>query len=69
MSRWPVPGAPYGSGAPCVVAGIWLACAVFSPVFAEWRDGWSRRGTSPFPYPRAAGVRAAGRGERLSGSP
>jgi membrane protein len=46
-----------------VVAGIWLACAVFSPVYAEWRDGWSRRGTSPFSYPHGAGVPAAGRGQ------
>jgi uncharacterized BrkB/YihY/UPF0761 family membrane protein len=42
-----------------VVAGIWLACAVFSPVYAEWREGWNRAGTSPFPYPRPAAMRTA----------
>lgn len=31
-----------------VLAGIWLGCAVFSPVFAEWREGWKRDGVSPF---------------------
>jgi hypothetical protein len=27
-------------------------------VYAEWREGWNRAGTSPFPYPRPAEVRA-----------
>jgi membrane protein len=43
-----------------VVAGIWLACAVFSPVYAEWREGWQRDGISPFPYPRPAGLSQPG---------
>jgi uncharacterized BrkB/YihY/UPF0761 family membrane protein len=34
-----------------VLAGIWLVCGVFSPVYAEWRDGWRRGKTSPFSYP------------------
>jgi uncharacterized BrkB/YihY/UPF0761 family membrane protein len=25
-----------------VLGGIWLGCAVFSPVYAEWRAGWKR---------------------------
>ncbi len=33
-----------------VVAGIWLVCGIFSPVYAEWRDGWKRDGASPFSY-------------------
>jgi membrane protein len=33
-----------------VVAAIWLVCAVFSPVYAEWREGWNRDGASPFPF-------------------
>ncbi len=33
-----------------VVAGIWLVCGIFSPVYAEWRDGWESDGTSPFTY-------------------
>jgi hypothetical protein len=33
-----------------VVAVIWLGCAVFAPVYAEWRDGWARTGASPFRY-------------------
>jgi uncharacterized BrkB/YihY/UPF0761 family membrane protein len=45
-----------------VVAGIWLACAVFSPVYAEWREGWKRDGISPFPYPRPGGLSPPGRG-------
>jgi membrane protein len=37
-----------------VVAGIWLTCGIFSPVYEEWRDGWKRDGASPFPgYERA----------------
>ncbi len=40
-----------------VVAVIWLAGAVFSPVYAEWRNGWRRDGRTPFacpplPWPR-----------------
>ena len=31
-----------------VIAVIWLGCAVFAPVYAEWRAGWRRSGTSPF---------------------
>jgi len=50
-----------------VVAGIWLACAVFSPVFAEWQAGWNRDGTSPFRYPHPAAVR--GRARPPSGGP
>jgi uncharacterized BrkB/YihY/UPF0761 family membrane protein len=42
-----------------VVAGIWLACAVFSPVYAEWRAGWNRAGVSPFRYPRSGAVQAS----------
>jgi uncharacterized BrkB/YihY/UPF0761 family membrane protein len=33
-----------------VLAGIWLAGAVFSPVYEEWRAGWKRDGASPFTY-------------------
>ncbi|MGP7998639.1 MAG: YhjD/YihY/BrkB family envelope integrity protein [Streptosporangiaceae bacterium] len=40
-----------------VVALIWLGGAVFSPVYAEWQDGWRRYGRTPFacpplPWPR-----------------
>jgi uncharacterized BrkB/YihY/UPF0761 family membrane protein len=45
-----------------VVAGIWLACAVFSPVYAAWREGWDHGGTSPFTYPRPASARESGTG-------
>ena len=31
-----------------VLGGIWLGCAVLSPVYAEWRAGWKRDGASPF---------------------
>lgn len=34
-----------------VVAVIWLGGAVFSPVYAEWRDGWRRDGHTPFGCP------------------
>jgi uncharacterized BrkB/YihY/UPF0761 family membrane protein len=27
-----------------VLGAIWLGCAVFSPVYAEWRAGWKRDG-------------------------
>jgi uncharacterized BrkB/YihY/UPF0761 family membrane protein len=38
-----------------VVAGIWLTCGIFSPVYAEWRAGWERDGASPFSrYERTA---------------
>jgi len=38
-----------------VLAGIWLTCGIFSPVYAEWRAGWKRDGTSPFSrYERAS---------------
>jgi uncharacterized BrkB/YihY/UPF0761 family membrane protein len=37
-----------------VLAGIWFACGIFSPVYEEWRDGWKRDGESPFSgYQRA----------------
>ena len=37
-----------------VLAGIWFACGIFSPVYEEWRDGWKRDGASPFScYERA----------------
>ena len=39
-----------------VLAGIWFTCGIFSPVYAEWRDGWKRDGASPFAcYERAPG--------------
>lgn len=31
-----------------VMGGLALACAVFSPVYIEWRAGWKRDGASPF---------------------
>jgi hypothetical protein len=31
-----------------VLGTIWLAGAVFSPVYLEWRAGWRRDGVSPF---------------------
>jgi hypothetical protein len=31
-----------------VLGTIWLAGAVFSPVYLEWRAGWRREGVSPF---------------------
>ena len=38
-----------------VLAGIWLTCGIFSPVYADWRDGWKRDGASPFSgYERAS---------------
>jgi membrane protein len=41
-----------------VLAGIWLAGAVFSPVYTEWRVGWKREGTSPFAYREHAAAQA-----------
>jgi membrane protein len=41
-----------------VLAGIWFAGGVFSPVYAEWRAGWKRDGASPFSgYDRASAAR------------
>jgi hypothetical protein len=37
-----------------VLGALWLACTVFSPVFAEWRAGWKRDGASPFTDPERA---------------
>jgi len=34
-----------------VLGTIWLAGAVFSPVYLEWRGGWRRDGDSPFVAP------------------
>jgi hypothetical protein len=31
-----------------VIGTIWLAGAVFGPVYYDWREGWRRTGTSPF---------------------
>ena len=31
-----------------VIGTIWLAGAVFSPVYYDWREGWRRTGASPF---------------------
>src|SRR5450631_2076193 len=31
-----------------VLGGIWLSCTIFPPVYAEWRAGWKRSGSSPF---------------------
>ena len=52
-----------------VVAGIWLGCAVFSPVYAEWREGWKRDGISPFPYPRPGGLTSPAGAGGPSGCP
>jgi membrane protein len=31
-----------------LMGGLALGCAVFSPVYVEWRAGWKRDGASPF---------------------
>ena len=53
-----------------VVAGIWLAGAVFSPVYAQWRAGWARHGASPFSCPALAGnLAGSAAGDPGGGSP
>ncbi len=44
-----------------VLAGIWVTCGIFSPVYAEWREGWKRTGASPFPGAAIASLRPSRR--------